>query len=554
MNNVNDDMFRNYFFDIVDQAQVGITISDPNQEDNPIIYVNQAFCDIFKYTYDEVVGRNCRFLQGEDRDQKELEEIREAIKNQTSISVILRNYTKNAQLIYNEIKISPVFDIDTKKIKYFLGVQKNISDVFNSKKHYLDSMYERISYKTNAKPLEGLTVHDYKEVIQDLQIYQSELLAQNNELQEKEEKVKFLNYELNSLFQNAPLPLILIDESLQIKRFNIMANEYFKFDKVKTPIKSLFRFITKEYIQKFISWVHNKEYVNDIIEINMLLNGIPNRFKIQLKTYSLNENWFIVSLVHIQDEYEIKINLEKKVQEELKKREEHEKIIIHQSKLASMGEMIDAIAHQWKQPLNTISLRADYLVTMNENKECIPMVDAIECKESITRQVKHLLSTMQQFRDFLRPDTKKVKFNLENSIKSVLLLTKDQFISNQIKINTEFEKEVYIYGIENEFMHVVLNILNNAEDIFIERNCQNRIIDIVVKKIENKVIVMIQDNAGGIAENIIEHIFENHISGKKEGSGTGIGLYMSKQIMDKIGAEIFVENKNRGACFTLIFR
>jgi len=547
-----DTMFQNYFFEIIDQARNGITISDPNQEDNPVIYANQAFCDIFGYSYEESVGKNCRFLQGEDRDQKALDTIREAIKNHTSASVVLRNYTKNGKLIYNELKISPIFDKETKELRYYLGVQKTTSGSYNSKRMYLDSMGEKITHKIISKPLQKLTVDDYQEVIQDLQIYQNELLAQNIEMQEKEHKVESLNYELNSLFQNAPLPLLLIDENLQIKRFNIIANDFFEFDNLKTPLKSLFQFITKEYIQKIIGWIHNKEYINNTIEIDMLLKGIANRFKVQMKPYSLNEIWFIVTLVDIQEEHEIKTNLKRKVQEELDIVQEQEKMIIHQSKLASTGEMIDAIAHQWKQPLNIISMQADFVVVMNEDKDSVPIKDAIECQKKVKHQVEHLVATLHQFRDFLRPDTKREQFNLIDSIKSVLTLIKDEFIKEKILINTSFEDNIFINGIENEFKHIILNIVNNAKDIFIERECTTRKIDITLKKDNDKAIVVIQDNADGIPDDIIEHIFEKHISGKKEGAGTGIGLYMSKQIIDKIGAEISVENKNGGACFTIL--
>jgi PAS domain S-box-containing protein len=547
-----DLVFKDYFYQIVDQAQNGITLCDPYQDDNPLIYVNQAFSDIFEYSFEEAIGQNCRFLQNDDRDQQALGNIREAIKNHSSATAVLRNYTKSGRLIYNEIKIDPIFDKETNQLKYFLGIQKNITDIFESKKHYLDSIYEKISTKIESKPLGDLNTTDYKEIVQDLQIYQSEILAQNDELLEKEKRVEALNYEFTSLFQNAPLPFLLIDFTLQIKRFNSIADEYFGFSHSKLQIKSLFNFTTKQYIQELISWLHNKEYLNSTLEINMItINKTIKRFKVQAKPYSLNESWLIVTLVDIQEEYEIKTNLEAKVQEELQKAIEQEKMLLSQSKLASMGEIIDAIAHQWKQPLNTISLRADYLVAMNEGKEFVPMEDALECKESILQQVEHLVSTLNQFRDFLKPNTKKEQFDLKSSIQSVLTLIKDDFIHHKTNINIELDVELFAYGIENEFKHVILNILNNAKDIFCERDCHNRIIDITLESCNNKGIIKIQDNAGGVPDNIIEHIFENHISGKKEGSGTGIGLYMSKQIIDKIGANISVENRKDGACFTI---
>lgn len=121
--------FQKYLLEILDQAKNGITITDPNLPDNPLIYVNQAFTDLFGYTRDEVIYKNCRFLQGDDRDQLALDEIRRAITAKTNVTVTLRNYNKEGQLVYNEITISPIFDKETGKLRYFLGVQKDVSRV-----------------------------------------------------------------------------------------------------------------------------------------------------------------------------------------------------------------------------------------------------------------------------------------------------------------------------------------------------------------------------------------------------------------------------------------
>jgi PAS domain S-box-containing protein len=118
-----------YVLEILDQAKNGITISDPNLPDNPVIFVNEAFSDLFGYTSEEVIGRNCRFLHGEDREQIALKEIQIAITEKRDITATLRNYSKSGELIFNELTISPIFDKKTEKIKYFLGVQKNVTAI-----------------------------------------------------------------------------------------------------------------------------------------------------------------------------------------------------------------------------------------------------------------------------------------------------------------------------------------------------------------------------------------------------------------------------------------
>jgi PAS domain S-box-containing protein len=118
-----------YVLDILDQAKNGVTITDPNLPDNPLIFVNEAFTELFGFTSEEVIGRNCRFLHREDKEQIALDEIRTAIKDKKDVTVTLRNYTKEGELIFNEVTISPIFDKKTEKLKYFLGVQKNVTAI-----------------------------------------------------------------------------------------------------------------------------------------------------------------------------------------------------------------------------------------------------------------------------------------------------------------------------------------------------------------------------------------------------------------------------------------
>lgn len=122
-----DPELNEYLFEILDQAKNGISITDPNQDDNPLIYINQTFTKLFEYEYDDAVGRNCRFLQAEDREQEGIQKIRDAVKNEVAVTVVLRNYSKTGKLLYNEVTVSPILDKDTKKVKYFLGVQKDVT-------------------------------------------------------------------------------------------------------------------------------------------------------------------------------------------------------------------------------------------------------------------------------------------------------------------------------------------------------------------------------------------------------------------------------------------
>jgi len=122
--------FKDYLLDILDQSKNGITITDPNQKDNPLIYVNEAFTDMFGYSAEEIIGLNCRFLHADDTNQTAIENIRKAIENKKDITVVIRNYHKSGSLIYNEVTVSPIFDKKSLKLKYFLGVQKDVSVMY----------------------------------------------------------------------------------------------------------------------------------------------------------------------------------------------------------------------------------------------------------------------------------------------------------------------------------------------------------------------------------------------------------------------------------------
>lgn len=118
---------NDYLFEIIDQAQHGISVTDPHQPDNPLVFVNHAFVTLFGYSREELLGRNCRLLQGDDREQTGIDRIRECVKQVKTGTVVLRNYSKQGKVIYIEVTVSPIFDKDTGVLKYFLGIQKDVT-------------------------------------------------------------------------------------------------------------------------------------------------------------------------------------------------------------------------------------------------------------------------------------------------------------------------------------------------------------------------------------------------------------------------------------------
>ena len=236
----------------------------------------------------------------------------------------------------------------------------------------------------------------------------------------------------------------------------------------------------------------------------------------------------------LENEFELRIN--------------QERILAQQAKHAAMGEMMDAVAHQWKQPLNAISMLTDILVSEYSDGD-VDEVYLEEYRTTLWKQLDHLLNTLDEFRSFFRPDKEKASFNLAKAIDSILLLIKDEFMGKAITFKIDGDDSIELYGVKNEFKHIILNILNNAKDAFIENETASRMIKITFHKKEENTILEICDNAGGIPSSVIDDIFKANVTTKAEGKGTGIGLYMSSQIAEKMDATLEVRNKEEGACF-----
>jgi signal transduction histidine kinase len=239
--------------------------------------------------------------------------------------------------------------------------------------------------------------------------------------------------------------------------------------------------------------------------------------------------------------------------DEIKKRLINEKLLEQQSKMAAMGGMMDAVAHQWKQPLNALSMYSQIIQSDFEDGD-VDQKYIDDFKDNIQLQISHMLTTLDEFRNFFRPCKVEEDFELLDVVNSVMFLTKDEFMKNSITVEILQKDKIKLFGFKNEFKHLILNIINNAKDAFNENEIKNRLITLSLINENNKVILEIQDNAGGIPESVIKDIFKANVTTKEEGKGTGIGLFMSMQIANKQGADLYVKNQNNGACFVVDFK
>ena len=284
--------------------------------------------------------------------------------------------------------------------------------------------------------------------------------------------------------------------------------------------------------EKFIEY--NSKIFQEISLLNKNADVIPAIIKIK----DININNVSYKMVSILDLTEIKKN---------------EKIVLEQSKLAAMGEMVSIIAHQWKQPLSAVGS----IITTLKLKYNLKRIDLNTYDEKLTQinnYVQYMSNTIDHFRDFLIKDSKKDLVKIEEVVNNSYSLIKNSFDILGIKVNINSKESLNkIYLHKNDLTQVILNILNNAKDALVFNNISNPQITINFSQKESSFqIIEIEDNAGGINLNIIDKIFNPYFSTKEKKNGTGLGLYICKMIVEKyLNGEISVKNKKNGTSFII---
>ncbi len=245
--------------------------------------------------------------------------------------------------------------------------------------------------------------------------------------------------------------------------------------------------------------------------------------------------------------YKFYEELDKRVKEEIEKRQQKEQLLMHQSKLAALGEMLGNIAHQWRHPLTRLSLLIQNLeMAFKMNKLDDKRFN--QFKENAMLQINYMSNTIDDFINFFKKDTKKVEFYPNEIVEDAIKLIEGRIKQNGVEIIREIGSAKSVYGYKTEFSQVILNILNNAIDVLTERNIEDKKIWIRING--NK--LEIEDNAGGIPEEIKDKIFEPYFTTKFQSQGTGIGLYMSRVIITQhFNGKLYVYNSKNGAVFVI---
>jgi PAS domain S-box-containing protein len=326
----------------------------------------------------------------------------------------------------------------------------------------------------------------------------------------------------------------------------------------------------------------SKDGVECFSERHRLSSGLIKYVEVRSTVFSANDKKLLFAIItdisdKVRIENELKLlnrKLTDTVEDEINKRLKHEKLLIHQSRLATMGEMLGAIAHQWRQPLNVLSiLFFDLKDAFSYGELTSDYFDDVLGKANT--QIGFMSKTIDDFRNYFKPNKEKVVFDLKVAIDDAVMVVSPQLEDCEVNVDTtgnasflngnesgknpeNLKKRFYIYGYPSEFKQVIVNLINNSNEAIagqrVSKSGYRGKISIRLAEEDKKVFVEISDNGGGIPESILNRIFEPYFSTKYDSGGTGIGLYMSKVIIENhMNAKLYARNGEHGASFIMEF-
>ena len=246
---------------------------------------------------------------------------------------------------------------------------------------------------------------------------------------------------------------------------------------------------------------------------------------------------------------ELNQTLEHRVNEEIAKNKEKQKMLFWQSRMASLGQMLANIAHQWRQPLTELSLTLFNIKKSAKNSNIEKLEEYYKDSLEI---IENLSQTIDDFSNFFNPNKPKEKFLLSSAVDEALLITKKLIQKESIEVRKELLDIVEVFGVLNELSQVLINLVQNSSEAFRGKAIDNRYIEISSNIYKNHINLVYKDNAGGVDEAVIDKIFEPYFTTKHQSNGTGLGLFMSKMIIEKsLDGHIKVKNCNDGLEFTI---
>lgn len=285
-------------------------------------------------------------------------------------------------------------------------------------------------------------------------------------------------------------------------------------------------------IEEFVAICYD---ITEMIELNERLMRAQNDLRKTKKLVELNRE------------------LEERVAIEVAKNEEQSKLMFQQSRLANMGEMLANISHQWRQPLNELSINLYKL--KQSTKE--PSSQFIEIYEHSKAVIKGMSSIIDNFRNFFTNNGDDERFSLKDAAQDAILMLENTFKNASIKLEIDIDDNIYIVGRQNEMAQIFINLFSNSKDAFFQHNIKDKRVNVraYIQNDTNKqikyAIITISDNAGGIEDSVSDKLFDPYFTTKHPNVGTGLGLYIVRSIVSKLQGQISVSNLENGACFEI---
>ena len=470
---------------------------------------------------------------------------------------------RRSNISYKDIKNNNLKDffpnLNESKLKRKISTSLSLNSptFYNTEinKFLLDIKCTNLTSKVFENMQQAITITPYNinESIVFVYIYDNTLLCESNfklsqvskdlenkniDLLESQDKLK-RSYSEIELLLNTTMEAIFLFENNICTRVNQKAIELFSYNSENEIINQLLEDLIIAPSINIKDTLLNKEF-----EINILKKD-KKEFTALIKIKNISLKQKNIKVITILDITELKVK---------------DKLLAEQSKMAAMGEMIENIAHQWRQPLSTISTAASG-IRMQKDLGMLKDETFYNSTTMIVKSAKYLSQTIDDFKNFILGDKEKVFFNVDKNLKKNLSLLDAILKTNQINIVYESDENIEIFNYPNELTQSIINIVTNAKDALVYENIKNKYIFISVYIYDNKLCIEIKDNANGIKKENITKVFEPYFTTKHKKQGTGLGLYMTHQLIEvSMKGSISLDNEEytykdevfKGACFKIL--
>jgi len=483
-----------------------IIVSESDLNGN-ITYVNPKFCEISGYEKNELLSKSHNILRDPEADSEYYRELWKTIKSGKTFTGILKNIRKDGTPYWVDMSITPIITYGS--ISGYKAIRFDITDQVLAK----EGLRDKIDKQENALKLQ----------------------SDRFEFAINSSRDGFWDYDVtNQIFYLS---------SGWKKRLGFEEDETVTYLKYLSLIPDEHRFEHHQAMHDML-----EEYPNDLEYVH---------FRIRYTLITKNGEKILIE--DVGDAFFDNKQVPTRItgfHRDITDQERQTKMIESQNRVAAMGEMIGNIAHQWRQPIgaiNNVLNDLEFDIDLDE-LETIESTQFLEVSKKVKEYTAHLSQTIDDFRNISSDEKVKSNFHITDVLDAAYSIVSSEYKENDINftISRLGECNCEFIGYKRELMQVIINILNNAKDILLEKKISNPNVIISLMKDENYIKIMIHDNAGGIPEAIIEKVFDPYFTTKHESVGTGIGLYMSKKIIkEHFNGSLFVENVENGAKFTI---